>query len=165
MAGLGTGATIAKKIGESSGSLPKGRNSGGNPTLESDVFSPEVVSSRTIDSRKLYGYQESGKYPGSLKHPEATGKSLKNIIKQMYKGDKSLTGVLGTGSTADAARWEYETGELFKGTNHLDNKAPQLINSLNTWIKKNPSASPSDLHAAKEMLKDLKKAWQGELND
>lgn len=83
----------------------------------------------------------------------------------MYKGDRSPTGTLGTGSTADAARWEFDTGELFKGTDHLNNKAPQLSNALNTWIKKNPSASQSDMHAAREMLKDLQKAQQGRLND
>ncbi|KKD57841.1 hypothetical protein RN22_24245 [Grimontia sp. AD028] len=72
---------------------------------------------------------------------------------------------MGTGSTADAARWEFETGELFKGTDHLNNKTPQLINALSSWLKKNPKASKSDLHAAKEMLRDLQTAQQGKLNN
>lgn len=79
----------------------------------------------------------------------------------MYKGDRSPSGTLGTGSTADAARWELDNGKLFKGTDHLNNKAPQLTNALNTWLNKNKSASPSDVHAAKEMLNDLQKAQKG----
>tara|TARA_R110000824_G_scaffold106568_2_gene251787 strand:+ start:2517 stop:4832 length:2316 start_codon:yes stop_codon:yes gene_type:complete len=139
--------------------------SGGSPVIESDAFSPGSVSKRTIESRNLYSYQESGAYPGSFKRPEVNERKLQNIVNQMYKGDRSPTGTLGTGSTADAARWEFETGELFKGTDHLNNKAPQLVNSLTTWIKKNPEASQDDMHAAKEMLKDLRAAQKGVLND
>lgn len=83
----------------------------------------------------------------------------------MYKGDKSPSGVIGSGSTADAARWEFETGELLKGTVHLNNKLPQLTNALENWLNKNQTVSQGDIHAAKEILNDLKKAQQGKLND
>uniref|UniRef100_UPI002EDB78FC hypothetical protein n=1 Tax=Photobacterium sp. 53610 TaxID=3102789 RepID=UPI002EDB78FC len=139
--------------------------SGGNPSIVNDVYSPNAVSERSIVNRNTYGYQESGPYPGSFKRPEVDNDKLQNIVNQMYKGDRSPTGTLGTGSTADAARHEFETGELFKGTDHLNNKVPQLINALNTWMKKNNNASKSDIHAAKEMIKDLENSKKGNLND
>ncbi|WP_147297189.1 type IV secretion protein Rhs [Chromobacterium vaccinii] len=83
----------------------------------------------------------------------------------MYKGDRSPTGTLGAGSTADAARWEFETGQKLKGTDHLNNKLPQLENAINNWIEKNKDASVGDVHAAREMLKDLQSAKKGILND
>ena len=135
-------------------------NSGGKPVLYNDVYNPDIVANRTIESRELYGFQESGNYVGSFKRPEVADAKLKKIVVNLYKGDLRID-FEGTGSTMDAARWEFKTGELLNGKNHGDNKGKQYINALNKWLVKHPDSSASDKHAAQEMLKDLQNSLKG----
>ena len=137
--------------------------SGGKPAISDDEYSPSSVSERTIDSRNQYGYQESGDYAGSFKRPEVDDSKLENIVNDVYKGDRHSS-YEGTGSTADAARWEYKSEQVLNGSDHLNNKGPQVISRLEKWLKNNPSASVSDRNAAEEMMKDLKHAIKGEKN-
>ncbi|ASA57862.1 hypothetical protein [Vibrio gazogenes] len=88
---------------------------------------------------------------------------MQNIVNDVYKGDK-FSSYEGTGSTADAARWEYNSGGMLNGADHLNNKAPQVITRLEKWLKSNSSASLSDKHAAQEMLKDFRNAIDGKNN-
>ena len=111
----------------------------------------------------VYGFQESGDYVGSFKRPEVADAKLKNYVVAIYKGDLR-SNVKGTGSTMDAARWESKTGELLNGTDHLNKKAPELINGLTKWINKYKNASKSDINAAKNMLNDLQNAIVGKKN-
>jgi len=90
-------------------------------------------------------------------------KKLNNIVNDIYKGDKTSSPI-GTGSTADAARWENKTGELLNGKDHLNKKIPDYKKALNNWLNKNPNASLSDRSAAVEMLKDLTNASTGKSN-
>jgi len=122
-----------------------------------------VVADRTIDNRNQFGYLEGGDYAGSFKRPEVSDGKLQNIVNDIYKGDRHPN-YEGTGSTADAARWEFKNGEMLNGSDHLNNKGPQVVTRLERWLKNNPSSSISDRHAAQEMLKDLRNALQGKPN-
>ena len=66
----------------------------------------------------------------------------------------------GTGSTADAVRYELKTGNKVGGKNHLQ-KAQDSIKALEKWIKNNPNANKSDIDTAQKYIKDLNNALNG----
>ena len=85
--------------------------SGGKPVVDGNDYNPDVVAGRTIDNRNKFGYEESGDYAGSFQRPEVSDGKLQNIVNDVYKGDRHPN-YEGTGSTADAARWEFKKRTL-----------------------------------------------------
>jgi hypothetical protein len=93
--------------------------------------------------------------PGSPK-PSVTNPDLRKIVDSAY-----LPGAIvgPNGSTADAIRRTKATGELVKGSDHIQ-KGIDLTRRLRKWLKRaknnryNPP-SPSDIAAAQAVLDDL----------
>ena len=63
-------------------------------------------------------------------------------------------GSVGNGSTGAAIRYEMATGEKVKGKQHTQ-KGWELINALEKWMKKNPTAPSAERAAAENVIKDL----------
>lgn len=93
------------------------------------------------------------------KIPSVTNARLSNIVRDLFKGALTKRPI-GSGSTADAVRYELKTGNLVGGKSHLQ-KAQQYTRALEKWIQKNPNASPQDKKVAQTLLNDLKKAVSG----
>jgi RHS repeat-associated protein len=88
--------------------------------------------------------------------PAVTDAKLGFIVRDLYKG--ALTrNPIGTGSTADAIRYEALTGLPVQGTFHLD-KGLQYMNALRNWLRANPNASARDKMVANSLLMDLQNA-------
>ncbi|EBG5617116.1 type IV secretion protein Rhs, partial [Salmonella enterica subsp. enterica] len=92
-----------------------------------------------------------------MEKPTVENAELKNLIDDLYRPNAKV----GSGSTADAVRYELSTGEKVGGRGHIQ-KAEQYSESLQRWLNKNPSASPGDRAAAENVLKDLQRALRGE---
>ncbi len=92
-----------------------------------------------------------------MEKPTVEDAELKNIIDDLYRPNAKV----GSGSTADAVRYELSTGEKVGGRGHIQ-KAEQYSESLQRWLNKNPSASPGDRAAAENVLRDLQRALRGE---
>lgn len=67
---------------------------------------------------------------------------------------------IGTGSTADAVRYETEAGLPVGGVFHTQ-KAEDYSVALQRWLDLNPNASFSDRSAAQNVLRDLQNALKG----
>jgi RHS repeat-associated protein len=96
-------------------------------------------------------------YKASLRRlmskPIVNDSRLQEILDDLYRPNATI----GSGSTADAIRHELATGQPVGGVWHSQ-KGGDYIRALEKWIKSNPSAGPSDIHAAKQVLLDLKNA-------
>jgi filamentous hemagglutinin len=67
---------------------------------------------------------------------------------------------IGSGSTADAVRYENATGQPVGGVFHSE-KASNYIAGLQRWLNNNPNASATDIAAARNVLRDLANALRG----
>lgn len=67
---------------------------------------------------------------------------------------------IGSGSTADAVRYELATGQPVGGVWHTQ-KAQDYSKALSSWVERNPNASFSDRSAATNVLRDLQNALRG----
>lgn len=89
-----------------------------------------------------------------LKKPEhIRDEKLKNFISDLYR-EKAI---IGSGSTADAARKELATGHFVQNADHVK-KSFQSINFLERWLKNNQLANQNDRAVAENVLLDLKDA-------
>ncbi|MEQ9891957.1 hemagglutinin repeat-containing protein [Pectobacterium aroidearum] len=92
----------------------------------------------------------------SMEKPNVKDDNLKNIINDLYRPNAKV----GSGSTADAVRYELATGEKVGGRGHVE-KAQTYSKALQDWLNKNPQASSSDKAAAENVLKDMQNALKG----
>lgn len=90
------------------------------------------------------------------KIPKVSNGRLSNIVNDLFKG--ALTrNPIGTGSTADAIRYERATGKMVGNKYHF-RKGVQYRQALEKWIKKNPNASDRDRRIAERLKRDLEDA-------
>ncbi|EPM4066320.1 VENN motif pre-toxin domain-containing protein, partial [Yersinia enterocolitica] len=92
----------------------------------------------------------------TMEKPNVKDGNLKNIIDDLYRPNAKV----GSGSTADAVRYELATGEKVGGRGHVE-KAQTYSKALQDWLNKNPQASSSDKAAAENVLKDMQNALKG----
>ncbi len=92
----------------------------------------------------------------SMEKPNVQDENLSNIIDDLYRPNAKI----GSGSTADAVRYEIATGEKVGGRGHIE-KAETYSKALQDWLNKNPQASTSDKAAAENVLKDMQNALKG----
>ncbi|WP_318841944.1 VENN motif pre-toxin domain-containing protein, partial [Pectobacterium versatile] len=92
----------------------------------------------------------------SMEKPNVKDDNLKNIINDLYRPNAKV----GSGSTADAVRYELATGEKVGGRGHVE-KAQTYSKALQDWLNKNPQASSSDRAVAENVLKDMQNALKG----
>jgi len=91
--------------------------------------------------------------------PTVTDPKLRNIVGNLYKSENNSTRV-GSGTTADAIRYELATGEKTAGRRHVI-KGRESVRALRSWLRRNPNAAPADRSAAQDMLTDLQQALGG----
>ncbi len=92
----------------------------------------------------------------SMEKPNVQDENLGNIIDDLYRPNAKI----GSGSTADAVRYEIATGEKVGGRGHVE-KAETYSKALQDWLNKNPQASTSNKAAAENVLKDMQNALKG----
>jgi filamentous hemagglutinin len=85
--------------------------------------------------------------------PHIHDPELKAFAKEQYRSGARI----GSGSTADAIRYEKKTGLPIKDRWH-NQKGEDAIRFLEKWLRKNPTARLGDRAAAENMLLDLKDA-------
>jgi hypothetical protein len=92
-----------------------------------------------------------------VQKPKVTDARLHNLVNDLYHGEKAANRV-GDGSTADAIRYEKQTGRPVGGRWHIQ-KGQEYLGALNAWLRKNgPTASASDVKAAQDLIADLSDA-------
>ncbi|OCG16555.1 hypothetical protein A9G09_02915 [Gilliamella sp. wkB292] len=91
-----------------------------------------------------------------MEKPDVKDSELKNIMDDLYRPNAKI----GSGSTADAVRYEAATGQNVGGKLHLE-KAKNYVKALESWLKRNPTASSADRAAAENVLRDLQNALRG----
>ena len=90
-----------------------------------------------------------------MEKPHVTNLELQKTVNDVYKPNARV----GSGSTAAAIRQERKTGEPVFGRMH-SKKGLDSINSLEKWLRNNPTASHGDRAAAENIIKDLKNALE-----
>lgn len=88
-----------------------------------------------------------------LATPSVESGKLQNILDDLYKGTTN-PGWVGTGTTADAIRYELETGEEVFGRSHIQ-KGEDYLRGLENWLKANPGAPYCDRLVARSLADDL----------
>jgi len=92
--------------------------------------------------------------------PKVTDQKLQNLINNnLYKGANNPNRI-GSGSTADAIRNEFRTGQQTFGRWH-ETQGQENINAINNWLRKYPNASESDIKIANTIKDDITNALQG----
>lgn len=91
--------------------------------------------------------------------PVVASTKLRNIIDALYSGTKNPERV-GTGTTADAVRFEIRTGEQVHGKFHTL-KPTQRLTGLEKWLKANPNAPQHDRLVAQSLADELINALGG----
>lgn len=90
-----------------------------------------------------------------VEKPNVTNSELQEIVDKLYQPSDVVPG-----GTAGAVRYEQITGELLSPAGHAQ-KAQDIANELNTFLKHNPGISANDQAAAKELIRDLENAVAG----
>ncbi|MBN2878923.1 MAG: VENN motif pre-toxin domain-containing protein, partial [Clostridia bacterium] len=118
-------------------------------------------------ARELYDGAESAKnvvnyekYKDELSavmgKPKVSDLDLQKFIDTLYRENAKI----GSGSTADAVRYELATGDMVGGKLHIQ-KAQDSIIYLKRWLNKNPDASFADRQAIEHLIRDMKNALNG----
>jgi filamentous hemagglutinin len=88
--------------------------------------------------------------------PIVTDTKLSGLMDDLYRDGAKI----GTGSTADAVRYETATGTPVGNVFHSQ-KAQDYSVALQKWLEANPTASFSDRSAAQNVLRDLQNSLKG----
>lgn len=88
--------------------------------------------------------------------PVVSDAKLGGLIDDLYRDGAKI----GTGSTADAVRYETQTGSPIGGVFHTQ-KAQDYSIALQKWLDSSPNASFGDRSAAQNVLRDLQNALGG----
>ena len=94
-----------------------------------------------------------GAPPSVLPTPQVGSTKLQNIVNDLYKGTMN-PGRVGTGTTADALRYELSTGQRVFGKSHL-RTAQSSLRGLENWLKANPNAPNHDRLVDRSLADDL----------
>ena len=125
---------------EASGAHARGRTRGARP---SEVAADQARSLVTSDVAA----------EGALTTPRVGSAKLQNIIDDLYKGTTN-PGRVGTGTTADAIRYELRTGEQVFGRSHIQ-KGEDYVRGIENWLKRNPDAAFYDRLVGRSVADDL----------
>ncbi|RIK03680.1 MAG: hypothetical protein DCC49_13910, partial [Acidobacteria bacterium] len=88
-----------------------------------------------------------------LPRPHVTSAKLQNIVDDLYKGTTNPKRV-GSGTTADAVRYERQFGKPVHGRYH-GQKAEDSLRGLENWLKANPAAPHHDRLVARSLADEL----------
>ncbi len=115
----------------------------------------EVVSSTQARNRASFEkYKDALRT--SMQKPHVSDNELSELVDWLYRPNASI----GSGSTADAIRFELSTGKAVGGAFH-GQKAQDGIVALQRWLSKNPTAPSGDRAAAENIIRDMMNALGG----
>lgn len=158
-AGLGV-ARVASRLPDHLPGLPRTPDT--PETLPRGSDTPEGPSTHATDMPEAQSRAEHQRYLNSriygMEKPEGVSEaSLRTRIDEMYRVDSEI----GSGSTADALRFERETGIGVGGADHRQ-KAQDTLRFLNTWLRthrnEGSGASSQDYQVAQNLVRDLEHA-------
>jgi len=115
------------------------------------VAAKEGVAANAATSAKL-----ADDLASKMVKPQVSDPKLAGLMDDLYRDGAKI----GTGSTADAVRYEAATGNRVGGKLHTQ-KAENYSTALRKWLDANPEAPFSDRSAAQNVLRDLQNALQG----
>jgi RHS repeat-associated protein len=93
-------------------------------------------------------------YRQVMAKPSVSDVGLSRMMDELYRPGAKV----GSGSTADAVRFERANpGQKVGGASHIQ-KSKDYVTRIETWLKKNPNASSTDRAAAESVLADLRQA-------
>jgi hypothetical protein len=149
------GAKAAGKGGEAGAALEAGAEAAGRGSQGASQVGKE---SQVIEHSTVAGL---GLSPYSVPRPiNVENLKLKNLVVQLYHGE-GIPGQIGTGSTADAIRWERTNKQPLGGVWHAVQKGPDIQRGLTNFLRNFPDASPSDRAVAERLLRDITEALKG----
>jgi filamentous hemagglutinin len=129
-------------------------------------FSPGSISSvghASRDSGHIYHSLASFVAPrvaddlvGGLARPSVSDPKLNQLLDEIYRPGAQI----GSGSTADAVRYELQTGLQVGGRSHIQ-KADDMSRALENWMRRNPDALATDHAAAQSVIDDMRSALDG----
>ncbi len=90
-----------------------------------------------------------------MEKPHVVDTRLKALVDDLYRPNARI----GSGSTAEAIRYERMTGNKVCDTFHSQ-KGKDSIRFLEKWLRSNPTARLNDRAAAENVIKDLKNALE-----
>jgi RHS repeat-associated protein len=93
------------------------------------------------------------KLRAQMEKPYVRDPDLQRLMDKLYRPGAQV----GSGSTADAIRYELRTGKPVEGVWH-STKGEEFITALTRWLKQNPNALPGDRAAAENVILDLRNA-------
>jgi hypothetical protein len=91
-----------------------------------------------------------------MEKPTVSDPTLSGLLDDLYRPG----GKIGSGSTADAVRYERATGQPVGNVFHTQ-KANDYSAALQKWLDKNPKAPAVDRAAAENVIRDLQNALKG----
>jgi filamentous hemagglutinin len=92
----------------------------------------------------------------TMAKPQVSDQKLAGLINDLYRNGATI----GSGSTADAVRYEAANGQAVGGKLHTQ-KARDYSTALQNWLDANPNASFSDRSAVQNVLRNLQNALNG----
>ncbi|WP_139183018.1 ALF repeat-containing protein [Actinopolyspora xinjiangensis] len=109
-------------------------------------------------NRALHEAYVKSRYAG-MEKPRVNNPKIQDLMDESYRNGSKF----GNESTAAAARIERALHNIGApvGGRHHDEKAQNMIRSLQKWLKNNPRAANSDRDAAKQVISDLRNALEG----
>lgn len=120
---------------------------------------PQGASGNTTSSGKANaatGPKLADDLAAGMSKPIVSDTKLGGLMDDLYRDGAKI----GTGSTADAVRYETETKTPVGGVFHTQ-KAEDYSVALQRWLDSNPNASFGDRSAAQNVLRDLQNALKG----
>ena len=149
---------VAGGPGGNGGHGGNGGNWGRRPPFSAQIAANDNKAYRKTSSNNI---ASSDRYKRELlarsERPKVTNKDLDSIIEKLYRKDAKY-GI--NGSTASAVRYEISSGEKV-GNRFHSQKAQDSIRELQNWIRRNPTASKTDIAAAENTISDLRSALSG----
>jgi hypothetical protein len=117
-----------------------------------------VINTQTSNgaANSATGVNLADSLAAQMAKPQVSNTQLANMMDDLYRDGAKV----GSGSTADAVRYENQTGLPVGGVFHSE-KASNYATGLQRWIENNPSAPASDISAAQNVLRDLLNALRG----
>ncbi|WP_355583369.1 hemagglutinin repeat-containing protein [Xanthomonas cannabis] len=135
---------------------PPTRPSAASADADSEAGMPPLIRSNgEADAASGANYRKD--MLARMSKPAVTDSNLSSLIDDLYRDGAKI----GSGSTADAVRYEMKTGELVGGRSHSQ-KAMDYTRALQRWLKENPKASTADRDSAAKVIEDMQNALRGD---
>jgi len=148
------GSQLPSNAIASNSSDSTGGGNQGSATGQSSGASQGATSNGTANSATAPRLADD--LASKMSKPAVSDSKLAGLMDDLYRDGAKI----GSGSTADAVRFENQTGNPVGGVFHSQ-KAEDYSIALQRWLDSNPSASFGDRSAAQNVLRDLQNALKG----